>query len=279
MHCNRAMTVTRPMLRALLSLVAFVTCGTATADACVTLVVDLYGTVVSADTASAKPGERWPVQLLQCFPPHKVLILQVDARATLFFPANGVASELRGAGRFEVAPDAVVALDNAPRPSRVQLNAAFRDIKLDRGNLVPAGVRMRDPRVTVGPVLLEPRGMVVSADPPVFRWEAISGSRQYRFRLTNTKREVIYETVTDMTELALPAEILLTPGERMMWHVDDSSATGRRTNRWQEFVIATPQARGLAEAIDQAIPSPSVAERNLRDVLLMQRMARDKPER
>ena len=278
-HFNRPMTITRSMLRALLLLCAFVGSGTAPVHACVTLVVDLYGTVVAADTASAKPGDRWPVQLLQCFPPRKVLILQSGAGATLFFPANGMAFELRGVGRFEVASEGVLSLSDSPAPSRLQLNAAFRDIKLDRANLVPAGVRMRDPRITVGPALLEPRGMVVSADPPVFRWEAIAGGTQYRFRLASARIEVIYETLTDMTQLVLPIEVRLPAGEKLLWHVDNAAATGRSANRWQEFVIATPQARKLAEAIDQAVPSPSAAERNLRDVLLMQRMARDKPER
>jgi hypothetical protein len=34
----------------------------------VTLVADLHGTAEVADRASAKPEDRWPVQLLQCFP-------------------------------------------------------------------------------------------------------------------------------------------------------------------------------------------------------------------
>jgi hypothetical protein len=271
--------MTTSTFRSLVFLWGLIAAGTAPSHACVTMVADLYGTVAVADTASAKPQDQWPVQLLQCLTPRKVLSLQAGARATLFFPANGMAFELRGAGRFEVGSDAVQPLADSPAPSRVQLNAAFRDIKLDRANLVPAGVRMRDPRVVVGPALLEPRGMVVSADPPVFRWEAIAGSPRYRFRLASVRMDIIYETLTDGTELVLPAQIPLTPGERLIWHVEEASAIGRTANRWQEFVVATPEARGLAQGIDQDIPSPSAAERNLRDVLLMQKMARGKSER
>jgi len=247
-------------------------------QACVTIVADQYGTVTAADTASAKPEERWPVQLLQCFSARKVLTLPVGARATLFFPATGIAFELRGPGRFEVTSDGVRPLADSLAPSQAALNTAFRDIKLDRANLAPAGVRMRDPSIVVGPALLEPRGMVVSAEPPVFRWEAIAGSPMYRFRLADTNMVVLFDTLTDRTELMLPAEIRLTPGERLLWHVEEASSMRRRANRWQEFVIATPDARALAQAIDRDIPSPSAAQRNLRDVLLMQRMARVKPE-
>jgi hypothetical protein len=88
----------------------------------------------------------------------------------------------------------------------------------------------------------------------------------------------LLDTLTDQTELVLPAEIRLTPGERLLWHVEEVSSTRRRATRWQEFVIATPDARALAQAIDRDIPSPSAAQRNLRDVLLMQKMARVKAD-
>src|SRR5512145_537027 len=66
----------------------------ASADECVTIVADLVGPAAVADSASAKPKDRWPAQLLQCLPPRKVVTLEDGARTTLFFPARGTSFDL-----------------------------------------------------------------------------------------------------------------------------------------------------------------------------------------
>jgi hypothetical protein len=270
------MTTTTLISRQLLVLTGLLAWSTLRAETCVTLLADLGGNVTVANVAAPKPEDRWPVQLLQCFVPRKVLSLDSGARATLFFPAEGVALELRGPGRFEVMPSTVRPLASAPVPSRVLLTSAFRDVKLDRSNLTPAGVRMRDPRFSEGLALLEPRGIVTSAGELVFRWQAASGATRYRFRLAAGRKDVIYETLTEKTEFVVPPEIRLAAGERLLWQAEDGA--GAATSRWQEFVLATPEARSLAEALDREAPSPSAAERNLRDLLLMQVMLRSKSE-
>jgi len=246
--------------------------GSGRAQACVTLVADLVGNVTAADRASSKPAERWPVQLLQCLPAGRVLILDEGARTTLFYPSSGEAVSLRGPGGFEIGASAVRPLSNAAAPSRLQLNAAFRDIKLDRSRLAPAGVRMRDPRLAAGVVLLEPRGVVLEGDVLVFRWQPVEGAQQYRFRLANFRREQVLERLTEENQIVLPAATRLAPGERMLWRVEVASGSGQSRSQWQEFVIATPQARALASRIDSELAAPSAAERNLREVLLLQQM-------
>jgi hypothetical protein len=266
------------VLFSLLLLVALSARGAEHAPAYVSMVADLHGTVAVANTAWSKPEDRWPVQLLQRFPPSRVLTLENAARVTLFFPAEGIAFELRGPGKFEIAPDSVRPLSNAPPPSRSVLNAAFRGIKLDRSNLAPAGVRMRDPRPAGAPAPLEPRGIVMAADGLVFRWGAVGGGRQYRFRLARDRTDLIYEAVTEQTELVLPPEFLLTPGEPLLWQVEDASQARGGASGWQEFMLATPDAGILAAQIDRDLPSPNAAERNLREVLLLQRMPPGKSE-
>ena len=268
--------MTMPVSRLLLVLAGFLAWGAAGAQPCVAVLADLNGSVSVADAAAAKPEDRWPVQLLQCFVPRKVLSLDSSARATLYFPAEGVALELRGPGRFEVMPATVRPLASAPIPARALLNSAFRDVKLDRSNLTPAGVRMRDPRFSEGLILLEPRGIVTSTGELVFRWQAASAGTRYRFRLAAGRKDVIYETFTDKTEFVVPPEIRLANGERLLWQVEDADRPA--TSRWQEFVLATPEARALAEALDREAPSPSTAERNLRDLLMLQLMLRRKSE-
>ena len=248
-------------------------CTAVHAESCVSMLADVSTGVTVADTASAKAADWWPVQLLQCLTPRKVLALQSGAHATLFFPANGTAMELRGVSRYEILQDTARPLANAPAPDRRTLNAAFREIQLDRSNLSSAGVRMRLPGPAAGPTPLAPRGVVVSSEPLVFRWEAVAGNPRYHFQLARGRAEVLYETSTDGAQVMLPADVRLAPGERFMWRVDLVSPTAKLTGRWQEFVLANEAARELAAQIDRDVPTPSAAERNLRDVLLLQRIA------
>jgi hypothetical protein len=45
--------------------------------------------------------------------------------------------------------------------------------------------------------------------------------------------------------------------------------------RWESFVVATEPVQALARQLDARIGSPSAAEANLRDLLLMQNMTAD----
>jgi len=248
-------------------------CAAVHAEGCVAMLADVSSGVTMAETASAKQQDWWPVHLLQCLAPRKVLFLPSGASATVYFPSNGTAVDLRGSSRYEILPDGARPIANAPAPERRTLNAAFRDIQLDRAEYNSAGVRMRQPEKAAGPVLLFPRGIVVSGDPLVFRWEAAgAGNAKYHFELARSRSEVLYETTTDATELTLPGELTLAPGERFMWRVGLISPTAKVSGRWQKFVLATDAARELAARLDRDVPAPSAAERNLREVLLFQRM-------
>lgn len=259
-------------LAGVLLITAFAAGGGASAQPCVTLVADLHGGVAVADRPAAKPEDRWPVQLLQCFPAGKAVIMEAGARVTLFYPGSGEAVELRGPGNFQLNADGVRAVSGAAAPpSRVQLNTAFRDIKLDRTRLAPGGVRMRDPRLTGAVNLLEPSGVVLRQDAVVFRWQPIKGIQDYRFRLMDAQRQVLLDERTQAAELTVPQAELKT-GERLYWQVETAAPAARRS-QWLEFVIATPAARGRAGQLDQEVPAPSAVERNLREVLLLQDMA------
>jgi hypothetical protein len=241
---------------------------------CVGTVADVYGTVTAANTASAKPQDHWPVQLMQCFAPGKVLQLAQAARATLFFPGVGTAFELNGPGKFEVMADAARALSGAASPVQTRMSDVFRQMQLGRVDLVPSGTRMREPFAGAGPVPLEPSGIVMAA-PLVFRWQASNPHPPYRIVVATQDKEPVYEAASDAAEFVLPADVQLSPGRPLLWRVEDASAGGQSAGRWLGFIIATPQARALAAQLDRAIPNPSPAERNLREALIMQQMTED----
>ncbi len=258
------------------SFVSLVASGSLSAQACVTLVADLRGAAAVADRPSAKPQDRWPIRLLECFPAGKTMMLGDGARVTLYYPASGEAVELRGPGKFQLSADAVRPLSSAASPAQLRLNDAFRDIKLDRKGLAPAGVRMRDLRI--GLVVLGPKGIVLREAPLVFRWEPVPEAREYRLRVANLRRDVLFEGATATPELTLPPDARLPAGERLVWQVEAIAPSGHHTSAWEVFVLATPAARSLAAELDREISAPDTAERNLREVLLMQEMAAEEPE-
>jgi hypothetical protein len=240
-------------------------------EACVATVADIYGTVAAANTASAKPQDYWPVQLMQCFAPGKVLQLAQAARASLFFPITGTAFELNGPGRFEVMADAARGLSGAARPTQTRLSEVFKKMQMGRVDLIPSGTRMREPFGRTGPVPLEPSGIVMAAS-LVFRWQALSPHPPYRIVVATEDKVPVFEATSDAAQFALPADVQLAAGQQLLWRVEDASANRGSARRWLGFIIATPQARELAEQLDRAIPNPSPAERNLREALLMQEM-------
>jgi hypothetical protein len=238
---------------------------------CVSMLVDLKGSVTFAKSPSANPQDRWPASLMQCFSRDDVLSLAQADRATLYFPEAGTGVGLRGRGQYVIESNAVRPIGNAPLPSSTVLNAVFKGVKLAREGLTPAGFRMREAPNPDGIVQSAPRGLVTEAGPLVFRWEQGDTRPPYRIRIVKSNKTTVYEGPVATNDFRLPPEVELNAGEPMSWRVEtvDSVSGG---GRWQEFVVATPEARELAAQIDRMIPSPSDAERNLRNVLLLQKM-------
>ena len=97
------------------SMLGFV-CTAVHAEGCVAMLADVSSGVTMAETASAKQQDWWPVHLLQCLAPRKVLFLPSGASATVYFPSNGTAVDLRGSSRYEILPDGARPIANAPAP-------------------------------------------------------------------------------------------------------------------------------------------------------------------
>jgi hypothetical protein len=244
----------------------------ARAGECVSMLVDLRGSVTFAKSPSANPQDHWPVSLLHCFARDNVLSLSENDKATLYFPEVGTAVGLRGRGQYVIESNAVRPIGNAPSPSNTVLNAVFKGVTLDRAGLTRAGVRMRETPNPEGIVQIAPQGIVTDVEPLVFRWEQGDTRPPYRIRIVKSNKTTVYEGPIANSDFRLPLEVKLNPGEQLLWRVEtvDSPSSG---GRWQEFVVATRDARELAAQIDRMVPSPTDVERNLRNVLLLQKMS------
>ncbi|HZP86227.1 MAG TPA: hypothetical protein VFB54_05360 [Burkholderiales bacterium] len=253
-----------------LMLAAQLYCALARAQEWVSVVVDLTGKVSTATTRTSRPE---PVDLLQSLMRGAVIALESGARATLFYPSGAVAFELSGPGSYAVEQDGVRPLRGAASPLRMQLNKAFRAIKINRHSLAPAGQVMRDAGASDLPVLVGPSGVLLSANDVVFRWKALADVRQYRFQLAKKTQGVLFEVVTEGSAFRLPAEIHLEPGQAYLWRAVEGSAPSDVMNRWLEFAIAAPDLQALAQSIEQNDKPLSGAEQRLREILLRQKMA------
>lgn len=225
----------------------------------VAVIANLQGAV----TQRQEPAAGAAAKLLDPLEELAILTLAANARATLYFPASGKAFELRGPGDFEVGTVAVRALGKAPPPSGRDLNAAYRDIKLDRKPIAKAAVIMRGRIGEPSESLLEPRGLVLSPDNLTFRWVPQATGALYRFQLTNEMGKPLYETETLETSIGLPEWMTLMRGERYRWEVEVVSGNGGALKGWREFVVADEAMRsGLAE-LDRSTETMSEAERTL----------------
>jgi hypothetical protein len=168
--------------------------------------------------------------------------------------------------------DGLRPLSGSPAVAPKALHQAFENLRLDRENLDPAGVRMRDlPGDPLTPI--EPRGLVTCARTLSFRWQAALGSTgPYRLRVAREGNDVLYEAIVEGSELTLPNAERLPSGERLFWQVEDVSTSRGARQRWQSFVLATEPARKLAREVASQSSNATAAEANLLDLLLMQRM-------
>lgn len=263
------------VMTALAKLPVFIVAAFLTIEAwgqgCVAVFVTVRGSVSAMSSPAVGPEKLWPAKPMQCLPPERLISLRESAEATLFFPAHAVAVQLRGPGEFVIQPNRVRPLKSSPSPIETKLNAIFSSIKLDRDNLVPAGVRMRDPSPRKGPVAIAPSGIVTSPLPLEFSWDPKSSAPPYRFRLIGHDKAILHEELTSDNKLVLPEGTLKTAGEPLLWQVESVTLPGEKSD-WVAFVIATHEAKQLAAEVDRNVPSPSAVELVLRDALLLQRM-------
>ncbi len=210
--------------------------------------------------------------LMQHLPAGAELDLDIDAKASVFYPGSGTAFDLRGAGQFHVGAQESFAVGDALPPLRRPLNAAFRNIQLQRSHITQVGVVMRAVGGEARPQPLGPEGLVMSAERMVFRWSPVEGDGHYRFRLADTSGEPLFEAAVAGTELALPPTVALPNGRRLMWSVQ---AAGRLSPvRWANLIVADAATRRLAAELDRGSEPDSAAEHNLRALLLSQQALR-----
>lgn len=270
----------RLMLRSILvvGVLAFGPPGAATAATpCASLIVDLYGQVALAEKASVPPDRRWPANLFQCVPTRSALWFGEQAGATLYFPGSGMAYEAKGPGRFQVSADQLQALGDTAKPQFRRMLDEFRQVRLDRADLTPGGIRMRARNEDEGsPKAVFPRGILVSEEPLRFAWRAGASTPPFQLRIVRRDLGTLYEATVQGDVFDLPESVTIRPGESLLWHVEGGSPTGVRSSERVEFVLATPAARALAQRLDQLLPQPSPADIRLREVLLRQVMEMEK---
>ncbi len=79
-----------------------------------------------------------------------------------------------------------------------------------------------------GVELIAPKGDLAKA-PEDLRWAAVAGAAQYRIRILEVDRVVLWQTSTASLAVRVPAEIQskVLPGKRLIWQVEAFDAGGK----------------------------------------------------
>jgi len=153
---------------------------------------------------------------------------------TALEPMEGTAPEVR-----ELALAKQTGLSASARPQLVQ------------GAIVMRGVG-RKPKVN----LIDPKNTSVLDRHPVFRWQPLPETAQYRFALMDETGRAVIETLVNGTSFQLPPEVRLRENVYYSWEVEARLANGEEYTSAAEFTLLPASDRERVEALR---PGPGAA--------------------
>lgn len=167
--------------------------------------------------------------------------------------ANGREYVLKG-GSYVIAPDGPKAADGNTlevRPLPVKSQSNFRVVKIATNSVAQASLVMRGVREVINPLLIYPVRTAVISKTPVFRWKGVETAVGYRLQVATLDDRLIWEVSTRETEMRLPAERELGPGENYQWRLEAVSEVRTLSKAVARFSVAPSEA---LERLDQLKP-------------------------
>lgn len=156
---------------------------------------------------------------------------------------------IKGGRSYVVAVGGPKAADGSlveARPLPVKNQPNFRAVKIATGSVAQASLVMRGVPQTNNPLQIFPVKTTVISKTPAFRWKGVDVAVGYRLQVATLDDRTIWDVVTQETEITLPAERALAPGESYQWRVE-----------------AVGQPRGLSDAAAMFSVAPSEAMERL----------------
>jgi hypothetical protein len=172
---------------------------------------------------------------------------------------NGREYVLKGKGNYVVATGGPKATDGGnieTKPLPVKNLSYARNTRLAVNSVAQASMVMRRIGQVNGPVLLAPVGTAVISKTPVFRWKAVDRATAYRLFVSTLDGKLLWEGSTRQTEISLPLERELVPGENYHWRVKAVGAKGALSDSSASFSVLQKEA---IARLDQLKPEPDAA--------------------
>lgn len=209
----------------------------------VALVTDLAG-----DTHSAGA----PVDLLAELEADQTLSLADGARITLAWLDSGREYAFTGPAEIRITPAGPETVSGTPPQVHDLAGAGTQGVSIRPQDVAQLGVTMRAATEGDGTITLKaPVGTLLLTDQPEFHWEGPDTRPLYRFRLFDSGRQLLFETVTARTQLTVPAVIPLPTGEDLSWEIKLTSDDGARARG--SFAIA---AADILDQVNRLRPPP-----------------------
>jgi hypothetical protein len=152
---------------------------------------------------------------------------------------------LKGGANYVVAPSGPSladgkAIEAKPLPAK---NLPYaRDVRIAAGSVAQASMVMRGFRKANVPLLIAPVRTAVTTMAPEFRWNAVDAVTGYRLSVTTSGGTLVWDVATRETEMALPADRHLVPGERYFWRVEALGEAGTISDASAMFWVANADA-------------------------------------
>lgn len=180
------------------------------------------------------------------------LRLAPGATVTLLYLASGEEFRLKGAGRYQIGPNAPTALQGAQPEKRKLPVDAIPPVRVKPATVQQATIVMRSlgPGLTVK--LLEPVSVRVLDERPLFRWAAVSGAESYRVQVIDSAGQPVAEFEQKGESGQLPENVRLKPGESYSWSVEARLASGRKLSGTADFAVLDAEARARLNRIQPA---------------------------
>lgn len=173
--------------------------------------------------------------------------------------ASGREYVLKGGSSYVVAASGPKAADGSTveaRPLPVKNQPNFRAVKIATNSVAQASLVMRGLPEAINPLLNFPVRTVVVSRTPVFRWRGVEAAIGYRLQVATLDDRMIWDVSTRETEIRLPAERQLSPGESYQWRVEAVGKTRSLSNAATRFSVAPSDALERLDQLNPGLDAP-----------------------
>jgi hypothetical protein len=199
------------------------------------------GLLVTDVSGSVSIAGQGKVTTLAEIPDGVQLILATGARLVAVDLASGREYVLAGGSQYRVGANGPTTAAGKPVEAMALPVKNLPAVRIAIDKVAPATLVMRGMRPANVPVPLSPVRTAILTDQPIFNWSGVDAAESYVLTVIRQDGSVLWRMATRETELPLPREFRLTPGERYTWRVEAKGEAGRLADASAGFTVAAAE--------------------------------------